>query len=103
MNTKITVNNLELLNKRFEGKELKPAQQAAKGFIEDGIKVIKILNALTLKHEQTISNDFKYNANLAIESKQVKIKSSKLEQEIRELKQEIERLKEVNQNLMNEL
>ncbi len=103
MNVQITLDNLKLLIKRFEGKELKPAQEAAKTFISDGCKTIQALGNLVIEREQTIANDFRLNTIKAIEYRLKDKQILDLNNKLLSLQEEIKQLRDVNTNLMNEI
>lgn len=103
MTLKELQNNLEIVLKTFEGKELNPIQQLAKDTLTGSFNAIGQLSKIIEEKEEQLSVSYKNEIRLSAGARQSKSIIASYEKEIEELKELVNELKEKNSKLMDEV
>jgi len=96
-------NNLEIVLKTFEGKELNPIQQLAKDTLIGSFNAIGQLTKIIEEKEEQLSVSYKNEIKLNAEIRKLKRDQAAFEENIKEMTLLINELKEKNSKLMNEV
>jgi len=96
-------NNLEIVLKTFEGKELNPIQQLAKDTLIGSFNAIGQLSKIIEEKEEQLSVSYKNEIKLNAEIRKLKRDQAAFEEDIKEMTLLINELKEKNSKLMDEV
>lgn len=103
MTLKELQNNLQIVLKTFEGKQLNPMQQLAKDALTGSFNVIGQLTKIIEEKEEQLSVSYKNEIKLNAEVRKLKNELSKITKDFNNNLELVNELKEKNSKLMDEV